>query len=285
MNHPKSATVLGEKAIFLGDKISVLIADKAFNSLQIKDLCIFSLIVLGECLVLESVNQFDRLIYEEWFGLFPYHIRAQLNSKAEVHTYKVGDPVFQKGEDGPWLAAIMSGRVRISLQSFDGREMLISMVERGEVCGERAVFDGMPRSSDAFAEEDTTCLIFKREDLLPVMYSCPDTMMYVIKILGNRVVRYLNTMELYAMQSMPTRLANFLVFLGQKYGCEEGGRLVLPINLSQTDLSQQIASSRESINRQMRVFAEQGLVSLEDGEIVITDLAGLEKICHIAVSD
>ncbi len=235
--------------------------------------------------MLEPDNQFDRLIYDEWFGLFPYHIRMQLNSKAEVRTYKAGDPLFQKGEDGAWLAVVNTGRVRISLNSFDGREMLISMVERNELCGERSVFDGRPRSGDAFAEEDTTCLIFKREDLLPAMYSCPETMMYVIRILSNRVVRYLNTMELYAMQSMPTRLANFLVFLGQKYGREEKGRLSLSINLSQTDLSQQIASSRESINRQMKIFAEQGLIALEGGEIVITDIERLKKMCCVVVSD
>ncbi len=231
--------------------------------------------------MLEAANQYDRLIYDEWFGLFPYHIRMQLNSKAEVRQFKAGDPVFLKGEDGAWMAVVITGRVRISLMSQDGREMLVSMVERNELCGERAVFDGMPRSSDAFAEEDTTCLIYKRDDLLPAMYSCPETMMYVIKILCGRVVRYLNTMELYALETMPTRLANFLVFLGEKYGRKEDGRLVLHINLSQTDLSQQIASSRESINRQMKVFAEQGLVSLDEGDIVITDMAGLKKLCFV----
>jgi CRP-like cAMP-binding protein len=151
--------------------------------------------------------------------------------------------------------------------------------------GERTVFDGMPRSGDAIAQEDTTCLLFYRDDIVPAMYSCPETMMYVIRILCNRAVRYLNTMELFAMQNVPTRLANFLLFLGDKYGREENGKIPLKINLSQTELSQQIATSRESINRQIKGFIEKGLITMENGEITLTDVPGLKKLCQVAVSD
>lgn len=231
--------------------------------------------------MLEEQNRHDRLIFEEWFGLFPYHIRTMLNQKAELRYSEAGQTIISKGEDGGWLAAVVSGRIRICLHSYDGREMLISMVERGEIFGERAVFDGQPRSGEAIAEENSSYLVFKREDLLPAMYDYPETMMYVIRIMCNRVVRYMNTMELYALQNLPSRLANFLIFLGQKYGREEDGKLSLQLNLSQTDLSHQIASSRESISRQMKTFAEEGLIEMDSGTITITNLAGLKKVCHL----
>jgi CRP-like cAMP-binding protein len=230
--------------------------------------------------MLNEYNCDDRLVYNDWFGLFPYHIRCQLFNKAEARQSKAGEPIFQKGEDGPWLAAVTSGRVRICLHTPDGREMLISMVERGEICGERAVFDGNPRSGDAIAEEDTAYMVFKREDLIPALHTYPEAMMYVIKVLCNRSVRYMNTMELYAMQSLPARLANFLLFLGQKYGKEVDGKTTFPFTLSQTDLSRQIASSRESINRQMKIFSTQGFITLGGEGITIIDRAGLEKIFH-----
>ncbi len=230
--------------------------------------------------MLDEYNCDDRLVYNDWFGLFPYHIRTQLFNKAEARQTKAGKPIFQKGEDGPWLIAITSGRVRICLHTEDGREMLISMAERGEICGERAVFDGLPRSGDAIAEEDTAYLVFKREDLMPALYSYPDAMMYLVKILSVRLVRYMNTMELYAMQSLPVRLANFLIFFGQKYGKEIDGKIVLPFNLSQTDLSRQIASSRESVNRQVKNFVTRGLISLGKEGIEILDISGLEAVCR-----
>ena len=234
--------------------------------------------------MLDKNNCFDRLIYNELFGIFPNYVRSGLFSKGETRIVKAGQAIFRKDEDGPWLGTVMSGRVRICLHAADGREMLISMVEPGEMFGERAVFDGRPRSGDAIAEVDTSYMIFKREDIMPALYTYPDTLLYIIKILCNRTVRYMNTMELYAMQNLPVRLANFLLFLGQKYGKEKNGKIELQFNLSQTDLSRQVASSRESINRQLKIFATQGLISLEGDGIAITDIAGLEKVCFLSVT-
>jgi len=229
--------------------------------------------------MLEGNNRFDRLIYEDWFGLFPYSQRIQLQKKAEVKTYKAGEPIFVKNEPGLWLGVIMSGMVRICLRTPDKKEMLISMVERSEIFGERAVFDGQPRSGDAIAEKDTTCLLYYGKDLVPALYQAPEALMYVTKIMCNRVVRYMNTMELYALHQMPARLANFLLFTGEKYGVKTEKGISLRINLSQTDLSKQIASSRESINRQLKLFANQDLINIDDGEITITDIEGLKEIC------
>lgn len=229
--------------------------------------------------MLDQFNCDDRLIFNDWFGLFPSHIRTQLQNKAEARIAKAGQPIFQKGEDGPWLAALTSGRVRICVHTADGREMLISMVERGEICGERAVFDGLPRAGDAIAEEDTSYLVFRREDLIPALHTYPDTLMYLVRVLSVRLVRYMNTMELYAMQTLPVRLANFLIFFSRKYGKNVDGKLILPFNLSQTDLSRQIASSRESVNRQIKNFAARGLISLGSDGIEILNIAGLEEIC------
>jgi CRP/FNR family cyclic AMP-dependent transcriptional regulator len=238
--------------------------------------------IKGGIKMLDQHDCNDRLLYNELFSLFPYHIRSKLLNKAESKVAKAGQPVFLKGDPGPWLGAIMSGRVRISLHSPDKREMLISMVQRGEICGERALIDGNPRAGDAIAEEDTAFLTFQRDDLIPALHSYPEAMMYMLRVMCSRSVRYMNTMELYAMQNLPIRLANFLLFLGYKYGKESNGKLALHDCLSQTDLSRQIASSRESINRQMKQFEAQGLIHQQSTGVTIMDVAGLEKICRAA---
>jgi CRP/FNR family cyclic AMP-dependent transcriptional regulator len=232
--------------------------------------------------MLDQKNRFDRILYNELFGLLPQPVRAQLFNKAEARLSKPGEFIFKKGEDGPWLAAVMAGRVRISLRTEDGREMLVSMVERGEILGERAVFDGLPRAADAIAEEETSYLVFKRDDLIPVLYNYPEALMNIIKILCGRMLRYMNTMELFALESLPVRLANFLLFLGQKYGQKIDGRILIRPALSQADLGRQVASSRESVNRQLKIFAEQGLVEFSGDEIALLDVAGLEKMCRPA---
>jgi CRP-like cAMP-binding protein len=230
------------------------------------------------------VNRCDRLSYTALFGLFPAHVRQNLIEKAETRLLKPGEVIFRKDDDGPWLAAILAGRVRIARTLDDAPaeksgELLIAFVERDQIFGERAFYDGLPRSADAVAVEDTAIQIFKRDDLLPALYAYPDTLMLIIRTMCNRIFRYVNTMELYALCNLEVRLANHLLLLGQKYGRDtpEGRLIDAPFN--QSDLAHQIASSRESVNRQLKSFAAKGYIHLDGNTLTLVDLNGLATAC------
>ncbi len=78
-----------------------------------------------------------------------------------------GGMIFQKGDTGDSMMAVLRGRVRISAISADGREITLNVISPGEVFGEIALLDGKPRSADASAIEDTTLLVVERRNLVP----------------------------------------------------------------------------------------------------------------------
>src|SRR5688500_18027253 len=65
--------------------------------------------------------------------------------------YAAGAPIFAKGDEGLGLLAVLDGIVKISVPSEDGRELVLNLVGRGEVFGEIALLDGLPRTADASA--------------------------------------------------------------------------------------------------------------------------------------
>src|SRR5581483_6626957 len=69
-----------------------------------------------------------------------------------------GQMIFQRGDNGSSLMAVLRGRVRISSVSGDGKEVTLNVINPGEIFGEIALLDGEPRSADATAIEDTTLL-------------------------------------------------------------------------------------------------------------------------------
>ncbi len=222
----------------------------------------------------------DRLNANDLFALFPSHIRHELTEKAETRLFKRGDVLFRKGDDGPWLGSILTGRVRMSRRTADGRELLLSMVERGEIFGERAVYDCGLRSSDATAVAETAVQIFQRDQIVPLLYAYPDTLMYIVRTLCNRLHRHLDTLELFALHSLPVRLANLLLAHSLKYGIKTPEGTILKTDLSQSDLAHQAAATRESVNRQLKAFMAEGLIHLHGQEILICDPRGLEAICQ-----
>ena len=64
------------------------------------------------------------------------------------------------------MMAVLSGTVRISFPSNDGKELLLAIIHPGEVFGELAVLDGKERSADAVAESACALAILDRRDIL-----------------------------------------------------------------------------------------------------------------------
>jgi CRP-like cAMP-binding protein len=177
------------------------------------------------------------------------------------------------------MAAILAGRVRITMRFPEGKEMLLSMFERGEIFGERAVLDGMPRGADARAEGETTFLILPKEKIVPLLFLYPEAMFCIVQILCNRLSRYTETMQLLAFSDLTTRLASFILSLIPTYGRETEGKIVISSGHNQTDFAKKLGSARESVNRQMKAFVGQGLIEVHGDKITILDISSLERIC------
>jgi CRP-like cAMP-binding protein len=76
----------------------------------------------------------------------------------------------------------------------------------------------------------------------------------------------------------PSRLARILVHLARLYGQPVRDGVQLHIRLSQQQLANMVGMSRESINKQLSHWRDDGIVAIEDGRITITDLDALQEI-------
>ena len=182
-----------------------------------------------------------------------------------------GQMIFQKGDEGTSMMAVLSGRVRISSVSADGKEVTLNVINPGEVFGEIALLDGKPRSADASATEDTTLLVVDRRHFLPYLQANPDVLLRLMTVLCDRLRRTSIALEEIALFDLPVRLARVLLKLAADYGRqgEEGTRI--DIKLSQRDLSNLVASTRESVNKQLRAWQALGILDSRHGRTILLD--------------
>ena len=81
----------------------------------------------------------------------------------------------------------MSGRIKISVPSQDGREAVLNVVHEGEVFGEIALLDGRVRTADAVAITDSELMLIERRRFLPVLYEQPEVAIKLIEVLCARL--------------------------------------------------------------------------------------------------
>lgn len=186
--------------------------------------------------------------------------------------YEQGDIIFREGDPGQLLYLIKSGQVRIYVNAVDGSETSVILFARpGEIFGELAVIDGLPRSATAVAMGKTVLYTMNREQFRQHMRRHPRLALNFMQELSMRV-RY-NTQQMDSLASLDVaqRLARKLMELAQNYGRADAQGVRINLTLTQSDLASLVGATRESINKSLRDFRENEWIIVDHGHITILD--------------
>jgi len=207
------------------------------------------------------------------FGkLTPQHI-DRLSTCIVTKAVKRGTNIFAKGDPGTSLCAIGAGTVRISVPSVEGKDAVFNVLGKGEIFGEIALLDGHPRTADATAVTDCELFVIERRDFLPLMREEPEIALRLIEILCSKLRRTTEQAEEVMFLDLPSRLAKALMRLLEADTTGER-----KISITQKDLGNLIGMSRESTNKQLRIWQGKKWVRLERSAVVILAANSLAAI-------
>lgn len=196
----------------------------------------------------------------------------QLLARARVESYRAKQEIFHKGSPGAGLLAVLRGRVRISSLGPDGGELVLNVIEEGEVFGEIALLDGKDRTADASALTDCDLLAIDRRDFVPFLRANPDVALRLLVVLCDRLRRTTAQVEDMTFLDAPRRLAKKLLELAEGRRAAGGA---LEVKISQRELGNMLGLSRESINKQFALWHKDGVIRIERSAVAILDREAL----------
>jgi CRP/FNR family cyclic AMP-dependent transcriptional regulator len=198
----------------------------------------------------------------------------ELLDHARTKRFAPGAVVFRKDDPGDGLYGVLAGRIVVTVESAEGKELILNMFGPGEFFGEIALLDGKGRTATAVAREASELLFLGRADFLPFLRQRHEAAVRIIAFLCARLRRTTDLVEDSAFLNVSSRLAKQLAALAG------GGGAVPPrtIRLSQEELAHTLGVSREIVSRQLAVWREAGLVEIGRGRIVVRDGKALDRI-------
>lgn len=211
------------------------------------------------------------------FGALPETDLQGLIAYGTTSSFRGGETIFQKDDPGDSMMIVLAGRVKISNYSADGKEAVLNFIEPGQVFGEIALLDGRPRTADAAAMEATELFVLRRRELLPFLEQRPQVAIRLIEVLCTKLRNTTRMVEDVMFLNMGPRIARGLLRLAEDYGRRRGSAIRLDLKLNQRELGGYVGLARENINRQLKIWREEGLVTIEDGHITILDEEGLRR--------
>ncbi len=200
---------------------------------------------------------------------------AQFSKSKDIKNREV---ICHRGESGSSMFFIVSGKVNLNTDSDEGKELTFSILAPGDFFGEIALLDGGPRTATVKALERTELLVIERRYFLPFLEKNPKVAIHLLSTLASRLRK---TDELYQdtiFLNLPGRLAKRFLGLADEYGKETNKGLELGIKLSQGDLGKLTGATRESINKQIKAWEDEGIIICENGQIIIPEPEKLEAI-------
>lgn len=190
--------------------------------------------------------------------------------------FRRNEVIFHQDDVGDALHIVASGAVKIVLPSPDGEEAIIASLGRGDFFGELALLDGAPRSTTATALEPTETLALPRDQFGRLVSDDPRLVAALLRALATELRRLTGHVEELHFLDLAGRLTLRLVRLARGIDPAASGRIELNWPFTQTDLASMIGGTRQSVNRLLSGFVEEGLLEIDRDTLVISDLEALE---------
>ncbi|MCB2100580.1 MAG: Crp/Fnr family transcriptional regulator [Rhodobacterales bacterium] len=206
----------------------------------------------------------------------------RLAALSHTRAYTANQNIFSKGDPATGMMGVISGRVRIVAYSADGKEVVLRVIEPGEVFGEIALIDGGERTADAIAMGRCDLLVLERRDFLPVLETNPALCLKLLRMMCQRLRSTSEQLEDFSFLDLRTRLAKRLLRLAGQHGEKAPDGVRIGLNLSQQMLGAMMGTTREAVNKQLRALEDEGLVRLGRGSVTVLDRAALEAIVEAA---
>jgi CRP/FNR family cyclic AMP-dependent transcriptional regulator len=191
-----------------------------------------------------------------------------------------GAVLFRKGDAGDALYGVMTGRLRIHANGVDGRDALLNIMGPGDIFGEIALIDGLPRTADATAIDRVELMMLRRAEFLELVRRENELSLHLLQLTCRRL-RWLSDMvEDATFLSAPARLAKRLLHLAEQNGERNDDGIRINLRLSQQAIGELAGLSRETTNKHLRNRLRLGWISLKRETVVLRALWPLQDLAN-----
>ena len=210
--------------------------------------------------VLRTVPIFSELSDEDITSLAHLALRKR---------YPKDTVVFFENEEGDFFFTILEGRIKVTILGDDGREVILSVLGRGDFFGEMALLDNEPRSATAIAVEDTELLSLHRNDFQSVLADNRSIMSALIRILTARLRRANHQISTLALLDVYGRVARVIVDTARDEGKRlKDGRIAFR-RATHQEIANRIGTTLETVTRMLKDLERQGLIHIDGKEVVV----------------
>lgn len=193
-----------------------------------------------------------------------------------IRNHPANQVILLENDWGSSVYFILEGWVKIRTYNRDGKEVTLNILGKGEVFGEMAALDEVPRSTDVITLTPTGIGNMPAQDFVHLIQTEPLAGIRLAQLMARRLRQVNRQLRLRESDSM-SRVADTLLFLAQGQGKAGQKGTEIP-NLPHRELSSLSGLARETVTRVLTKLEKKGLILRNQEALCILDIQALEHL-------
>ena len=201
---------------------------------------------------------------------------ADFESMQYPTLYPAGMTLFTEKQVPQGVYVVVSGEVKLSMNSSDGKRLILRIAKAGELLGLSSVINGDPSEITAETLHPARIAVIERDHFLGFLRRHPEayqTLSVELSRHFNMVCEQLRTVGLSS--SAPEKLARLLLDWSEEGKMTDAGtKFHFP--LTHEEIGEFIGASRETVTRTLTVFKTRRLIMFNGATLTIPNRGALE---------
>ncbi|MGA2635261.1 MAG: Crp/Fnr family transcriptional regulator [Terracidiphilus sp.] len=217
----------------------------------------------------------------EYFDKLSPEALRDLQSLQHASSYPANYVLLSEQDSPQGVFLILSGEVKLSVNSSDGRRLILRIAKKGEIIGLASALTGSPCEMTAETLYPANLAFISRRDFLNFLSHNPDFYQAVTMELSRHYGLICEQLRIVALSSSaPEKLARLLLDLGRSGQVTESG-LRFHFTFTHEEIGEFIGTSRETVTRTLSIFKTRHLVNFNGSTLTIPNRAALENYACI----
>ncbi len=210
-----------------------------------------------------------------FFSGLPEDVAVSATCHAVTRTHPSNQVILLENDWGGSVYFILDGWVKIRTYNLDGKEVTLNIIGRGEVFGEMAALDEVPRSTDVITLTPTKISSVPAQDFVDLIRNEAIAGVRLAQLMATRLRQVNRRLRLREADSV-SRVADTILFLAEGQGKTSNQGTEIP-NLPHRELSSLSGLARETVTRVLTKLEKKGLIARDQDVLRIPDVQALER--------
>lgn len=201
----------------------------------------------------------------------------QVSKLIKWKQYKKGTEVIPYQGESNDVYFIESGRVRITIYSFTGKEISYQELGPGKMFGELSAIDQLPRTANVITSESSRIGVVSRNDYWGLIDQYPSVAAAAMKRLAGLVRFLIDRVYQYGALDVKDRIRMEILRLARESMSSEDTAAIHNFP-THKEIANRVNTHREAVTRELNELTRMGFIEQKHRVLTVTTVSGLTEL-------